>query len=1270
MEPRDHRSIRMKPRGQPSCRCASCGAHIAEAQPRSRCLHASCDELQLCSGCASATAVCPACLRPGSLYSDRASGLVLRQSVFREAFSAEASRDEVVHPRDMLQRAFDAYAARPLLGEPQTSGEVEWWSYAHCAAAARRLALALEERREGCDAAAIICAHNCAGWLVADWACVLARWASIVCDPSYAAAAALAIARQVAGVRARRIGAVFVDVEQVETWARLLRDEGEGGVLISSTADGRERLRRAKADVTDCTDASWGAEGGGASAPGADRADLITCLFSFGSTGEPKPLWFDARQWAEWGERNPPVSRRARAALARRSVRVSCAALFAPLSHGLARRTAWGELIHGGRLGLCHLRGARDGILEQIRAVAPTSLSAAPRFYSLYQQRFELQLNTATSRAEALANVCLLGGPRLRLVAIGGAVVPQQLLDFLHECFGEGGAGGGRAIVSNGYGMAEVPGGIARDGVPLPGVEVRLKPLSGEDQVEGLGPGMGEILVKTTRGQIVGGCGGALLDAEGWFHTGDLGKWEESGGARRLRVIDRISFTVKLSNGKFFAPQNAEAVYVEHCPSVSACVLYARSGDVGVTAMVLLQDTATSKSVDAAAVVLNEMRAAAMATGLHNWEVPLRVVIDCGPWDEKNGCCSVHGKLRRFVIARRNGVVGVSGDQREAHGGHSTQSESMDADGGGVAALVPGDVRVNVQCKSGSIPENEHLESFKPVGGAEELVHQICAFLSSKTDAEASMKLPSGAWVGSQQDWLATLGGDSVAALKLVAHWEKHLDNEKKRNVGVQGDYTPCKITVRDVFALTPWQLRRKALGVEEEVSQHIESFNAVGNASMQHSHTSWEQEALTLDAACVEVSESKSRGHDDECAKGSADSSIQSAHCPCVVLTGATGFLGSHVLATLLSNTSPCRWGRIVVLVRKPIERVLRLHALSPGDGARIDERVLILAADTSLPDLGLSPEDRLALTSMRIDAVIHAAAAIDHTRPYDRLRPTNVGAVDALLHLLAQQQRKSREDTCTPSFVFVSTMSVIPKAEPALAAQWEAPQSLVPPRCAAALESGYAQTKLIAEHHLALAADTANVRPVIVRLGLLGSPSKMQSCAMHGDVSLPHRRDWLSLLLCAVQVTGAKPSGLTSGNRTVAVLPVDLAATALAEEAARGVRGAAEVYMREEAQLRFLHLDAAAFGIAPQSLSTLLEEIEASRGKEARPLSELPYPAWRRLVAAAGPPASLALVMLPEEARGGALRLPSGARRRLRDIEQRSANRPQFSSSSAQNN
>ena len=88
--------------------------------------------------------------------------------------------------------------------------------------------------------------------------------------------------------------------------------------------------------------------------------------------------------------------------------------------------------------------------------------------------------------------------------------------------------------------------------------------------------------------------------------------------------------------------------------------------------------------------------------------------------------------------------------------------------------------------------------------------------------------------------------------------------------------------------------------------------------------------------------------------------------------------------------------------------------------------------------------------------------------------------------------------------------------------------------------------------------------------------------------------------------------------------------------------------------APYRILCLDAAAFGLAPQPLAALLDEVEVARGASAPPLRrDLPYAKWRSLVTAAGPPAVLALAMLPPEGSGGALRLPSGARRRLRDVK-----------------
>ena len=173
------------------------------------------------------------------------------------------------------------------------------------------------------------------------------------------------------------------------------------------------------------------------------------------------------------------------------------------------------------------------------------------------------------------------------------------------------------------------------------------------------------------------------------------------------------------------------------------------------------------------------------------------------------------------------------------------------------------------------------------------------------------------------------------------------------------------------------------------------------------------------------------------------------------------------------------------------------------------------------------------------------------------------------------------------------------------------------------------------------------------VTRGGATASRAESGLCAAPELGRFSNRRDWLSLLLCAIEATGASPAGLTSGQRGVAVAPVDVVAAALASLAAQGIVPRHILGDGAAGSVEVHHLDAAAFGIAPRRLSDLLDEIEAARGAAAPPLQrELPYPAWRRLVAAAGAPASLALAMLPPEGRGGALRLPSGARRRLREI------------------
>jgi long-chain acyl-CoA synthetase len=52
----------------------------------------------------------------------------------------------------------------------------------------------------------------------------------------------------------------------------------------------------------------------------------------------------------------------------------------------------------------------------------------------------------------------------------------------------------------------------------------------------------------------------AVFDEEGWFHTGDIGNWEDNGF---LKVTDRKKEIFKLSNGKFVAPQAIENIFKE-----------------------------------------------------------------------------------------------------------------------------------------------------------------------------------------------------------------------------------------------------------------------------------------------------------------------------------------------------------------------------------------------------------------------------------------------------------------------------------------------------------------------------------------------------------------------------------------------------------------------------------------------------------------------------------------------------------------------------------
>jgi nonribosomal peptide synthetase MxcG len=191
------------------------------------------------------------------------------------------------------------------------------------------------------------------------------------------------------------------------------------------------------------------------------------------------------------------------------------------------------------------------------------------------------------------------------------------------------------------------------------------------------------------------------------------------------------------------------------------------------------------------------------------------------------------------------------------------------------------------------------------------------------------------------------------------------------------------------------------------------------------------------------------------------------------VLLTGATGFVGSYLLAELLRQPAL----HVVCLVRADSDASARARLLAElgtrGVVLADRERVQVLAADLSKPELGLAA-DTFQRLAQECELIYHAAANISLARSYASLRASNVLGTREILRLAASVRLKPVHHVSSLAVAYTGRAGELPESYVALHD---------------GLRDGYTQSKWVAEA-LAGAARARGVPVSVYRLGRVVGP------------------------------------------------------------------------------------------------------------------------------------------------------------------------------------
>uniref|UniRef100_A0A667Z2Z5 Long-chain-fatty-acid--CoA ligase n=1 Tax=Myripristis murdjan TaxID=586833 RepID=A0A667Z2Z5_9TELE len=280
---------------------------------------------------------------------------------------------------------------------------------------------------------------------------------------------------------------------------------------------------------------------------------------------------------------------------------------YLPLAHMFERVVEGVMLVHGARIGF--FQGDIRLLMDDLSTLKPTVFPVVPRLLNRMFDKIFGQANTSLKRwvlefayrrkeAELKNGIvrrnsiwdrlifrrvqASLGG-HVRLMLIGAAPISPTVLTFMRAALG--------CQFYEGYGQTECTAGCTMTmpgdwtaghvGAPLPCNSIKLVDVAemnylaanGEGEVCVKGPNVFQGYLKDPERTK------ETIDADGWVHTGDIGKWLPNG---TLKIVDRKKHIFKLAQGEYIAPEKIENIYVRsdavaqvfvHGDSLQACLV-------------------------------------------------------------------------------------------------------------------------------------------------------------------------------------------------------------------------------------------------------------------------------------------------------------------------------------------------------------------------------------------------------------------------------------------------------------------------------------------------------------------------------------------------------------------------------------------------------------------------------------------------------------------------------------------------------------------------